>query len=1676
MDIEEVKEDIKLGQIWKFKTADEEFIGKVESFGSSGIKIIKQDSNTVKRVQYNLIISYDFISETENTDGVSSSKDCSSERKNITLIECTKSEKKKLSVIDTRTSPENVQKVIDYLKYNPNELSNIEISFNSVFKLINSKLSDTNKKETSKIKSKLIEARKNHEDDFNHTRIKQIFAQLDNLSKATNPCAYALKGALFFEYGKTESVEFFKSSNEYKLIFYSILKMLGEIDELYKYAVLFINEDSSDKIIISWLLNYAIAHNRNDLISFLMNKDKDDTLCILLNFYKNSDVILQLPNLRLIEDEKNLVFLKEKFSNEEISMGIIDSIINEHITNDKQKSAAENNNDQEVGYKIGFITYYNQERLFGSIGEVFFHLRQVSDENLQRLLLKTGFVIGRKLEVKYRLGRNREGRICADDITLIRQIGFEDTKYEKVVGKIIEYDIFSEKGVIVSDGKSCKITGTNIADPVLAKILDYKFEKFPINVVFDLRNASGKLTATNIKLSPEYSKDKMQVLLQRKIITKNDINQHDNFSRQIYSDEGYYTFEYVPLIPIELHENSESGVKVINSLASSYDNYYFEIARSAEQYEQNFDKVIKNYKLAIENKQNLSSAVLNLALYYSRFDMKSEAINLLNGYKDELDYSRYLNTKIAVLTKKIDKTYSEELLEALDEMIKLTKTTEKQILLRITKARSLYFLECYKEAEELCLFLETKQLASFQQKNVYVILCNIYLKEKTISKAIEYAKKIIQIAPEDPFALSVINNPEVEIFDDITADLLDYNMGEAGVSSYILDKVEHLNLQTQLRKSDKVDKGNNFTGTDEEAEKIIGGIFRNQQTGGNFNQLADNRFTIALLIRQIIDKSLESKQIIKEKRFTENNYLENIAFGAMYYGDSRLITTDIPKNLDTARFCYQESAKIFKDAERIHPCWYSSTLSYFMSFVNSDLEAIKKLQISKFRETDPAFEEIFKDIMNSQIQDISLFVIGLLEYFEFDEKNRQKILRIVFNSRNADKIKSKFTELFKIEFDNNYIRFFNKCLAQYSLYRQQFIKEIDNTITNMFSLNAFSQYSEQLKESVFIKFLNSTDQLIIEKLQDIFNKVRKYNEAPDFDYKDEKLREVEDKRQAFADFIQTNTTRFGYEIIAKRIDTLYAKLVKESQSLYGNYVPDIDIRLVDDSVNIISNANKVSFIVGITNKKNVQIADNAIITVSSDKAEKITSDELAKEILKGDGIQSEKIYEFKLTEKILREKILPVHVSISYEYSKNMTDRATNMVHQDLSIPLEKIVFEAIDNKFDTYRDGSEVKDDKMFFGRDHDIEQIIKEVCDINGKIHAGKSLALYGQTRTGKSSLLYHVAKKLREINLEKNIIINVGSIGVEDLSKTLYEFLYTVLDALEAELKKNHKNLYDELLEHGIDVSPDLLPEDDNSQLKFNKMFKDFCRYVENTHNVIVMIDEFTYVYDWIRQNIMTDRFMKFWKAFIQNNGIYAIIIGQDHMMQFVNDPRFTNDFGSTVKKKVTYLSEKDAKALMEEPIMYSHNGTLVSRYKEGALNRLYELTSGSAFLIMKLCAGIVDYINNEIHSPYITQAYINDYIKKNITTFDEADYFEPQYSDKSSLNSLEIVNKNKEILKRIAKESARKDWAPYDRVVLNEDDKNIIKNLEERDVVIVEEEQKCKIKVALYKEWLLAKYGD
>jgi hypothetical protein len=844
----------------------------------------------------------------------------------------------------------------------------------------------------------------------------------------------------------------------------------------------------------------------------------------------------------------------------------------------------------------------------------------------------------------------------------------------------------------------------------------------------------------------------------------------------------------------------------------------------------------------------------------------------------------------------------------------------------------------------------------------------------------------------------------------------------------------------------------------------------------------------AKLIRQVLDRGDDETDTDK---FNEQRFLFFVAEGACSYANFRLYRKEIVDNSDIARYFYMQPITVFNDSDKFRISWAVATIRFVQTYFDP-IDDIRKdgngiyQRYKDFASCDAALQ----DLLNKNLLvDVQEFVLGMIELLTYNSRIKKNTLKCLYQGIYSEKIIEELNKILvgdEIETKslNDFEILWDKASGKYYLRRKQILRLADETIDSLFVVGQLQANLDKLQKEYALISLNKTDTGYFNELLSIFKHISEYNEISEFDYKAVKLKGADDDCKNLVEKISDYPTYVSYEKMVRLLERIQEQVFIESGNLYKNSEPQLSVSLSGNS-SVEEEARIVRVPIAFTNKSNVQDADNVQISIVGDGVENVNDSQLSRGILRGDGRAKEELVTFKISDSVLKSHEFSVEIVVNYQYHTSMSETQETSAKFVLPVPLNSdLKFEEIENKFEDYKSGSEVKDASMFYGRERDIESIISQISGDGGRILQGRCLALYGQTRTGKSSLLYHLEKRLRSINEKGNIVVNIGSIGEQDLTNDdITDFLYAILDGIQYEIKSNHKELMEKLNALNISFHADRLLEDrEHSQSYFNKDMTDLCRALKQQteqYSIVLMIDEFTYIYDWIRLGSMTDRIMEFWKGFIQKHGIFAIIIGQDHMKRFVEeDPKFTNAFGSTNLKKITYLSEEDAKKLMYEPIMMlNENNELVSRYNEDALDRLYELTSGSAYLIMIVCSGLVEYLNT-IHSGHITKAHIDDYLRKNLSSFDER-FFEPQYDDKSEVEKdkvIEAVNQNKKILLRIAQLSNKKEWTPLQSVIQDERDKKTIESLQLRDVVIVENNDRCKIKVSLYKEWLLQKYGS
>ncbi|NEQ39163.1 MAG: hypothetical protein F6K40_24075 [Okeania sp. SIO3I5] len=432
----------------------------------------------------------------------------------------------------------------------------------------------------------------------------------------------------------------------------------------------------------------------------------------------------------------------------------------------------------------------------------------------------------------------------------------------------------------------------------------------------------------------------------------------------------------------------------------------------------------------------------------------------------------------------------------------------------------------------------------------------------------------------------------------------------------------------------------------------------------------------------------------------------------------------------------------------------------------------------------------------------------------------------------------------------------------------------------------------------------------------------------------------------------------------------------------------------------------------------------------------------------------------KITKIAQEAKVFTLHYELSYT---TRAGRHITRKHKE-SIQLYSAKdFQEINNPYGSYAQGNIVRDEKMFYGRDQLINNLISSIRNPN----SAKNFLIYGQKRTGKSSILYHLEQKLKPQIIP--VRFSIG--GMNNFSDAT--FLYIII--------KEIAKAFDELTEEGypsIDVQrpdlekfqdyPKIIFEDYMSKLGKNLRKRDkYCNTI-----IMLLIDEFSYIYGEIQKGNVPSSFMQSWKALLEENYFGIVLVGQDYMPLFIK--RFPNEFSIMESQRISYLEKDSARNLIIDPIRTKEGK---SRYTEEAVNKLIDLTAGSPFYIQIFCNRLVNYMNRK-KIMYVTDADI-ERVKEGLITgnnslnsaaFDNLTSAGDEHTDKISKEDAEAV------LLDIAKETRLQPYCNRSSITTETSKSSIsidevLKDLETREVIEKQGTSGYRIKVGLFKEWLL-----
>ncbi len=585
-------------------------------------------------------------------------------------------------------------------------------------------------------------------------------------------------------------------------------------------------------------------------------------------------------------------------------------------------------------------------------------------------------------------------------------------------------------------------------------------------------------------------------------------------------------------------------------------------------------------------------------------------------------------------------------------------------------------------------------------------------------------------------------------------------------------------------------------------------------------------------------------------------------------------------------------------------------------------------------------------------------------------------------------------------------------------------------------------------------------------LENLLNNCISLCKASDFDDKNNKIEDIKVRAENLMQKMLRNPTKLAIEEVHPILNNLLNSLDKYLSILFSSSKPDLAFSSVFTAYQL-KNSNQIDLQIKIENKseghaEEVELRLEANPTYFKSKEDFI----VFYKTIKGKKSDS-KIIELELTEKAIQEKAFSIKIDASF---KNRLNESFISPSESLAVQLgeQKDFVEIKPNPYANGASGKAVTNDEMFYGRKEYIESAYKTM------VEDGISYVIYGQFRSGKSSILTHLEKKL-ESN-PQIIVVKLGDIGKfmgESSTPMFYRFLHQILRALRDEVNKKIKIIKLSFIDFVIPDSKVFYehpePVDYFYELmdNFQSQKNDLIDW-ENIR-IIVSMDEFTYIYEKIVKGELSSDFMKNWKALLAKNYFNVVLVAQDVFPKFFAE--FENAFGTIFPKRITYLDNQNARELIDEPIKRLNKNE--SKFRENAIDKIIELTAGHPWYIQIFCDALINYINTD-KQQYITGANIDKVKERLLRGTERKDNFK-NFIENGDPSKDKISEKDTTIvLKKIAENTKNYDDGYCQKSTINcitkADLNEILKDLESREVIETHNEKGYKIRVGLFKEWL------
>ena len=1064
-------------------------------------------------------------------------------------------------------------------------------------------------------------------------------------------------------------------------------------------------------------------------------------------------------------------------------------------------------------------------------------------------------------------------------------------------------------------------------------------------------------------------------------------------------------------------------------------------AKRMQQLEKNFEDAVTLFYTAIRQEDNTQRAIKDLATLLIQLNRAEEAITVLKQNRQKITNQETVdNLLIQAYQKSAQYLLA---IEILKQRMKRANTASKKVNLSWQIGNYYMRLEDYVTAEE---WFREVMASGLENKGVQRNLALCLIKQDRYGEAEELLNSIL---PDDQAtellkavakARETGKSAQIEIT--IDTNLPDISSEISGFTRFFLERCQYEGVPTDRVQEKRINRG--------DVQKLEGQI----------NRLGRKR------PRERAEFCLSAAKIISELEEWDdlNQFYKYLCDSFASRGDAAVFEN---KHLDTARECYCEALSIIplegdQDAFNALVRFLSAIIGRTqvpmtppLPTIDETLEKIFQLQSQK----DRVFDAIAYVVKRSRFA-AQLILSSLYKHETFQMMARDYLKRKgIVEADGASGLK---------EFTNHWNKLVRKNADEVRTISSELGLIAKVKLTPASVENGLDRI-RAIEHRIFFDL----DQQRIGQLQRILEMMLDLCKQETFEEQERLCTQVQARSKELLLDIEGSPTKLSIEELYPLVKIIQEKIDDRLAEIYESSVPKLMLRLPEDLASYIPDMSlRIEVQVVVENRMGCSPAESLELVVPADP-DFFT---LGVQEIKLDGSLrggEQKILRvpLRMTEQALQSQAFSLPVYAQYR-TRSGEMQQTDI--QSFSIRLNSAdKFEEIDNPYAAYAESGAVANREMFYGR----EELIANIAGAIRKARSqSKSYIIYGQKRAGKSSILYHLKNELRK---DPDLLIvdldNIGDLLDETASASfVHQILWAIVKGLKAEIAREEMKGRPPL---GLLFPKNLEFYNYPAPLEYFKdIFESFRERAAQTPGwigmrVVLLIDEFSYIYTQIVKGSISEEFMKIWKALLQKNYFGAVLVGQDVMPKFKQ--RFANEFGTTQDERVDYLDPKDATDLIDEPIRIGgKHGE--SRYRERALQRILDLTAGSPFYIQIISNRLVEYMNAKRY-PLVTQADVEQ-VKQGLISGENAlgiekfdnlvnsgDTSRDAILDEDVLKVLEIIAVNSRSGSCSRNMIACETQTPVDK---------ILDDLVNRKVVECQQNQYYRIKVELFKEWLIA----